>query len=437
MLHVSILCLQASLLIVIVSGADARGGASELEIIRLILNGYDPSVRPVLNEEDVLNLTISANSLSLLNMDQAAETITFSADFIVEWKDVFLKWNRTEYGNITWLKMKETQIWRPDVTVSTSIHKTELLDERVRYLDVRYDGHVRQSIYAVYTNLCNMKITRFPYDSQTCDIAIGPWSYTADEIYCREGTVYLSDSFVGNSEWDFENLTSSVLLSTDDDVGFEYTEILFKLVVQRRPLFYVWVLLIPTFIITTTCICGLFSPTNNIGDREEKVNLGLTTLLSSTVILEIIANSMPKTSVLPLLGNFILAEIFVVSIGVFCSVFVLFLHNKAHTRGWVPPNWILAILRLTGSRKFLIQKGRYFKLNKSEETEQDLKFTGEGSEFFSKLNTTLTGITSCITEERMNRNRELAWLKFFDRLDTLLLLIFQASNALVTFFICS
>ncbi|KAK6044095.1 hypothetical protein COOONC_18400 [Cooperia oncophora] len=75
------------------------------------------------------------------------------------------------------------------------------------------------------------------------------------------------------------------------------------LYVSRRPQFYTWVLLIPTFVITTVSIFGLFIPTNSLGDREEKVNLGLTTLLSSAVILEIVANSMPKASALPLLGN--------------------------------------------------------------------------------------------------------------------------------------
>ncbi|KAK6050829.1 Neurotransmitter-gated ion-channel transmembrane region, partial [Cooperia oncophora] len=131
-----------------------------------------------------------------------------------------------------------------------------------------------------------------------------------------------------------------------------------QLYVSRRPQFYTWVLLIPTFVvITTVSIFGLFIPTNSLGDREEKVNLGLTTLLSSAVILEIVANSMPKASALPLLGNFILAEIFVVAVGVLFSVLTLTLHHRANTRRWRPKPWMLRILGMTVSL-LIIEEGR-------------------------------------------------------------------------------
>lgn len=73
----------------------------------------------------------------------------------------------------------------------------------------------------------------------------------------------------------------------------------------------------------------------------------MSTLLSSAVILQIIANSMPKTSSLPLLGNFILAEIFVVAIGVVFSVVILVLHHRANTREWTPPRFVARFLSWT------------------------------------------------------------------------------------------
>lgn len=51
--------------------------------------------------------------------DQAEETAIFSAEFILEWKDEFLKWDPAEYDGHKRVKLKEIQIWRPDVTVST------------------------------------------------------------------------------------------------------------------------------------------------------------------------------------------------------------------------------------------------------------------------------------------------------------------------------
>ncbi|EYC32368.1 hypothetical protein Y032_0003g1535 [Ancylostoma ceylanicum] len=401
---------------------------------RLLNTGYNSSDRPVLNENDAVNLTIIANALTLLRMDQAEETAIFSAEFILEWKDAFLKWDPAEFDGQKRVKIKEVQIWRPDVTVSTSIAKESLLDASERYVDVFYDGVVRQSVYAVYTNLCNMKVNEFPYDSQVCTIDIGPWSYTDEEVHSIPGKSIESPytGFEGNSEWDFTKLLTFEKRSCDSDADFQFTEVRFELYVERRPQFYLWVLLIPTFVITTVSICGLFIPTNTLGDREEKVNLGLTTLLSSAVILEIVANSMPKASALPLLGNFILAEIFVVAAGVVCSVITLTLHHRANTRKWKPKPWMMKILGMTGSKKFFLSSLRRIEKPKKGATAL-LMQSSPWAEFL----TSLRSLLSYLDEEEVDRLRELAWLKLFDRLDVVLLIVFLIGNCIVTIVVCS
>ncbi|CAJ0943044.1 unnamed protein product, partial [Mesorhabditis belari] len=60
---------------------------------------------------------------------------------------------------------------------------------------------------------------------------------------------------------------------------------------------------------------------------------------------------MPKTNALPLLGDFILAEIFVTAIGVLFSVLILSLHNRALTRGWNVPQWVRWILHFPKVRR--------------------------------------------------------------------------------------
>ena len=50
-------------------------------------------------------------------------------------------------------------------------------------------------------------------------------------------------------------------------------------------------------------VLGLFSPTNDSGEHSEKVTMGLTSLLSMTVLLLMISENLPKTNQgLPLLG---------------------------------------------------------------------------------------------------------------------------------------
>ncbi|VDO95889.1 unnamed protein product [Heligmosomoides polygyrus] len=261
-----------------------------------------------------------------------------------------------------------------------------------------------------------MLVNEFPYDSQVCTINIGPWSYTDQELHSTAGeSIEAPKVDFGNSEWDFTRIIASERYSADNDTGFQFTEASFQLYVKRRPQFYVWVLLIPTFVITTICICGLFIPTNSLGDREEKVNLGLTTLLSSAVILQIVADSMPKASALPLLGNFILAEIFVVAVAVICTVLTLTLHHRANTRRWRPKKWMLKFLGMTASFR---------------------KISATFAPWVADFMASLRSLVAYIEDEDIDRLREIAWLKLFDRIDFLLLVVFLIGNCIVTIVVC-
>jgi len=69
---------------------------------------------------------------------------------------------------------------------------------------------------------------------------------------------------------------------------------------RRKPLFYVFNMIMPCFIITLISLLGFYIPSNS----GEKVSMGITTLLSMTVFLMLVAENMPPTSdVLPLVGK--------------------------------------------------------------------------------------------------------------------------------------
>ena len=48
-------------------------------------------------------------------------------------------------------------------------------------------------------------------------------------------------------------------------------ELRYRQKIKRKPQYYVWVLIVPTFILTALSLAGLYSPFNNAGEREEKV----------------------------------------------------------------------------------------------------------------------------------------------------------------------
>jgi len=77
---------------------------------------------------------------------------------------------------------------------------------------------------------------------------------------------------------------------------------------RRKPLFYVFNMILPCLLITLVALLGFYIPS----DSGEKVTMGITTLLSMTVFLMLVAENMPATSdVLPLVGLKLLLRVFV------------------------------------------------------------------------------------------------------------------------------
>jgi hypothetical protein len=98
-------------------------------------------------------------------------------------------------------------------------------------------------------------------------------------------------------EWTLRSYTYRM----QNDDGF--SALLFDIKITRKPNYYITTFVWPIFIINCLSIIGIFSPFNESGEREEKVTLGLTTLLTMAVILMIVAGDMPKTADgVPLLG---------------------------------------------------------------------------------------------------------------------------------------
>jgi hypothetical protein len=56
--------------------------------------------------------------------------------------------------------------------------------------------------------------------------------------------------------------------ATEDGI---YRQIEYIVTIKRKPSYYIWVIMVPTFIISALNIAGIFMPHNNSGEREEKV----------------------------------------------------------------------------------------------------------------------------------------------------------------------
>ena len=79
-----------------------------------------------------------------------------------------------------------------------------------------------------------------------------------------------------------------------------YPVIHFHVILERRSLFYMLNLVLPCVLISSIVLLGFFLPS----DAGEKITLTITILLSLTVFLLLVAETIPPTSeVVPLIGK--------------------------------------------------------------------------------------------------------------------------------------
>ncbi|XP_055589543.1 CHRNA7-FAM7A fusion protein-like [Uranotaenia lowii] len=130
-----------------------------------------------------------------------------------------------------------------------------------------------------------------------------------------------------------------------------YIDITFTIIIRRRTLYYFFNLIVPCVLIASMALLGFTLPP----DSGEKLSLGVTILLSLTVFLNMVAETMPATSdAVPLLGTYFNCIMFMVASSVVSTILILnYHHRNADTHemsDWVRIiflYWLPCILRMS------------------------------------------------------------------------------------------
>ena len=191
---------------------------------------------------------------------------------------------------------------------------------------MKFDGNVTWLSTVIFKSSCSINVRYFPFDEQLCDMIFASWTfdgYLLDiDVNSNEGDV---TNYIKNGEWHLVNLMATKNLKKYSCCEEPYPEIYYRLVIRRRPLFYVFNMVFPCMLITLVAFLGFYLPPGS----TEKVSIGITTLLSITVFLMLVAESMPPTSEqLPLLGIYYAVTIGIVSFSTALAVITLNVANK-------------------------------------------------------------------------------------------------------------
>eukprot|EP00111_Clytia_hemisphaerica_P016044 TCONS_00047480-protein len=328
------ICYMVTMATILVSIIDAqkgnysRGLSGEFRLKKFLMDEYNPEVRPVVNDRDIVNLTFEIALQQIVEVNEKEESLSISVFFRQYWHDPNLMWDPLDYGNVTSTNFNPEMLWKPDVALYNNVEKDvefggqlDLLKNRII---VYHDGNVVWYSLGILNGKCPMNIRYFPFDTQICDFKFGPWTYHGHlvDIYPKRQVVDTA-AYTIHSEWHLKSAEHIRNVAYYGCCVEPYPDVTVKIVLERRPLFYVLNLLLPMILIGVLTLLAFYLPAQS----GERVSFAVTLLLAMTVFMLIVADMVPASSeTIPLLGIFFTAVMVEMVLMVFSMCYVLKLH---------------------------------------------------------------------------------------------------------------
>ncbi|NWR78247.1 ACHD protein, partial [Centropus unirufus] len=314
----------------------------EERLIHLLFeeNKYDKDLRPVLSNDDVVDVYLALTLSNLISLKEVDETLTTNVWLEHGWTDYRLRWNKSEFGDIEVLRLPSDMVWLPEIVLENN---NDGLFEVAYYCNVLvYDtGYVTWLPPAIFRSACPLNVDFFPFDWQNCTLKFSSLAYSALEInmhlktendsesgrdYPVEWIIIDPEGFTENGEWEIIHRPArkNIYPNQPRDTS-EHQDITFYLIIKRKPLFYVINIVTPCILIAFMAILVFYLP----ADSGEKMTLVISVLLAQSVFLLLISQRLPATShAIPLIGKYLLFIMLLVTAVVVICVVVLNFHFR-------------------------------------------------------------------------------------------------------------
>ncbi|KHJ97083.1 hypothetical protein OESDEN_02945 [Oesophagostomum dentatum] len=227
-------------------------------------------------------------------------------EYAMTWADERLIWDPQEFDSIDHIYVLRSNVWVPEITPFDSLEQN--YDQKKISMQllfqINYNGFASFYTSVVTSVVCRIDVTFFPFDQQNCSLKLLSYSFYNYEMGMQNA---ISKDFqisnVGSDEWEVTDVLSYSELLFNSSEPVQINE--FTFLMKRNPSYYIALIITPSFVLTFLCIAGLFTSPLVVDDLE-KFCMGLTTIMSTAVMIGIVAENIPKTKVLPKLTKAIL-----------------------------------------------------------------------------------------------------------------------------------
>lgn len=265
-----------------------------------LLTKYNKNVLPVQQTNGTTPVVVNMiyYFLGMKDFDDKSGHFSICGSFVFNWIDNNLRWNSTEYEGIQMIHMRKNTIWTPTLVIMNPYNEFQEVGQHQSdsLVYVNSNGGISTNNGAVLDATCQADVTYFPFDEQVCQLTMSSWYYTDSELKFDFGGGKVNQRFaVENGLWDITNLRLETL---------NYSRISLTVNFKRKPLFYVFNIILPIHSICFLNILVFRLP----AESGERTGFSATMLLALAVFLTIVSDRLPESSNLSILGIFLMLE---------------------------------------------------------------------------------------------------------------------------------
>ncbi|CAC5413489.1 CHRNA7 [Mytilus coruscus] len=267
------------------------------ELIREVTTGRNKEVLPVNKWGEPVRVAFYFHMTYIQEFDEVAGKLSVNGYFGIDWIDNTVSWNPDKYG-VSSFTFNEELFWKPTFIMRNPYGAAKIIYEDHNVKRVHHNGQIEWFPSDSFDIACQADVTNYPFDMQTCTLAIVLSVYDEKEVILWP-TAFLTDWFIPHKTWDLVE-TNFTRIPFPQIVNF-------RIRLRRKPMYFVLNLILP---IVLMCILNPFVfllP----ADSGERVGFSITVLLAIAVFLTISASSLPAISdpQLPSLSILLFADV--------------------------------------------------------------------------------------------------------------------------------
>ncbi|XP_028600872.2 neuronal acetylcholine receptor subunit alpha-9 [Podarcis muralis] len=302
--------------------AKAAQGKYAQMLFNELFEDYSNALRPVEDTDSVLNVTLQITLSQIKDMDERNQILTAYLWIRQTWYDAYLKWDKDEYDGLDSIRIPSNLVWRPDIVLYNKADD-DFSEPVNTNIVLRHDGKITWDSPAITKSSCVVDVSYFPFDSQECNLTFGSWTYNGNQvdIFNSLDSGDLSD-FIEDVEWEIHGMPAVRNVITYGCCSEPYPDVTFTLILKRKSSFYIFNLLLPCLLISFLAPLGFYLP----ADSGEKVSLGVTVLLALTVFQLMVAESMPPSENVPLIGKYYIATMTMITASTALTIIIMNIH---------------------------------------------------------------------------------------------------------------